>query len=133
MNKYLNILARALVAAIFLFSGLGKLIGFNETVAMAASEGLPLPTVSIAAAALIEIGAGLALLVGWQVRWASLALIAFLIPATLVFHAAHIGDPSQSRMQTVEVMKNMAIIGGLLKFYLGASSELRDGVARSSG
>ena len=29
MNKYLNILARALVAAIFLFSGLGKLIGFN--------------------------------------------------------------------------------------------------------
>jgi uncharacterized membrane protein YphA (DoxX/SURF4 family) len=95
MNKYLNILARALVAAIFLFSGLGKLIGFNETVAMAASEGLPLPTVSIAA-------------------------------------AAHIGDPSQSRMQTVEVMKNLAIIGGLLRFYLGASSELRDGVARSS-
>jgi putative oxidoreductase len=72
---------------------------------------------------LIEVGAGVALLAGWQVRWASLALMVFLIPATLVFHAAHLGDPTQGRMQMVEVLKNLAIMGGLLKFYVDGSSK----------
>ena len=123
MNKYLDPLSRALLAAIFVVSGFGKIAGFHETVAMAGAAGLPLPAFSIAIAALVEIAGGLALLAGWQVRWASLALIAFLIPATLLFHAAHLGDPAQSRMQMVEVMKNLAILGGLLKFYTGASSD----------
>jgi putative oxidoreductase len=123
MNKYLNPVSRALLAAIFVVSGFGKIAGFHEMVAMAGSAGLPLPAFSIAIAALVEIAGGLALLAGWQVRWASLALIVFLIPATLVFHAAHLGDPAQSRMQMVEVMKNLAILGGLLKFHADASSD----------
>ena len=131
MNKYLNPLSRALVAAIFLVSGLGKIAGFHDTVAMAGSAGLPLPAFSIGIAALVEIAGGLALLAGWQVRWASLALIAFLIPATLVFHAAHLGDPVQSRMQMVEVMKNLAILGGLLRFYADASSEAPEMAAQA--
>src|SRR6266566_5305454 len=123
MNQYLNPLSRALLAAIFVVSGFGKIAGFHETVAMAGAAGLPLPAVSIGIAVLVEIAGGLALLAGWQVRWASLSLIAFLIPATLLFHAAHLGDPAQSRMQMVEVMKNLAIMGGLLKFHADASSD----------
>src|SRR6185503_4111623 len=110
MNKYLNPLSRTLVALIFIISGFGKVAGFRETVAMAGPAGLPLPTIAIALAVLIEVGAGVALLAGWQVRWASLALMVFLIPATLVFHAAHLGDPTQGRMQMVEVLKNLAIM-----------------------
>jgi len=123
MNKYLNPLSRTLLAAIFLLSGFGKIAGFHATVAMAASAGLPLPSISIAIAALIEIVGGLGLLLGRQVRWSSLALIVYLIPATLVFHAAHLGDPAQGQMQLIEVMKNLAIMGGLLKFYADASAE----------
>src|SRR5437588_8825732 len=123
MNKNLNLLSRFLLAVIFVVSGCGKIANFQGTVAMAGSAGLPLPAFGIAIAALVEIAGGLALLAGWQVRWASLALIAFLIPATLLFHAAHLGDPAQSRMQMVEVMKNLAIMGGLLKFHADASSD----------
>jgi putative oxidoreductase len=123
MNQYLNPLSRALVAIIFIVSGIGKVVGFNEMVAVASSAGLPLPAVSIAIAALIEIAGGLALLAGWQVRWASLALVIFLIPTTLLFHAAHLGDPGQGRTQMVEVLKNLAIMGGLLKFYVDASGK----------
>ena len=115
MNKYLILLSRALVAAIFLFSGFGKIMGFQAMAGMAGSAGLPLPTVAIGIAIAIEIAGGLAILLGWQVRWASLALFLFLIPTTLVFHAA--------KMQTVEVLKNLAIMGGLLQFYINASSE----------
>jgi putative oxidoreductase len=123
MTRYLNPLSRALVAIIFIVSGVGKVFGFNEMVTVASSAGLPLPAVSIAIAALIEIAGGLALLAGWQVRWASLALVIFLIPTTLLFHAAHLGDPGQGRTQMVEVLKNLAIMGGLLKFYVDASGK----------
>ena len=124
MNKYLILLSRALVAAIFLFSGFGKIANFQAMVAMAGSAGLPLPTVAIGIAIAIEMAGGLAILLGWQVRWASLALFLFLIPTTLVFHAA--------KMQTVEVLKNLAIMGGLLRFYVDASGEAaRKDVSRS--
>jgi putative oxidoreductase len=114
-----------LVAIIFIVSGFGKVVGFDETVAVANSAGLPLPAIAIAIAALIEIAAGLALFAGWRTRWASLALLVFLIPATLLFHAAHLGNPAQGRMQMIEVLKNLAIMGGLLKFYLDGSVEAR--------
>jgi len=130
MNKYLNSLSRVLIAVIFVVSGFGKVTGFHEMVAMAGAAGLPLPTIAIAIAALIEIAGGFALLAGWQVRWASLALFAFLIPATLLFHAAHLGDPVQGRMQMIEVLKNLAIMGGLLKFYVDSSGESASVVAR---
>jgi len=115
MNTYLILLSRALVAAIFLCSGFGKIIGFQAMVAMARSAGLPLPAVAIGIASAIEIAGGLAILLGWQVRWASLVLFLFLIPTTLVFHVA--------KMQTVEVLKNLAIMGGLLRFYIDASGD----------
>jgi len=130
MNKYLNAISRALVAVIFLLSGFSKIAGFQQTVGIAAGAGLPLPAVSIAIAALVEIVAGLAFLVGWRVRWTSLALFLYLIPATLIFHAAHMGDPTQGRMQMIEVLKNLAIMGGLLKFYVDASGEAPGMAAR---
>src|SRR5882724_4483659 len=132
MNKNLNLLSRFLLAAIFVVSGCGKIANFHGMVAMASSAGLPLPAFAIAIAALVEIIAGLALLVGWQVRWASLTLIAFLIPATLVFHAAHLGDAGQSSLQMVEVLKNLAIMGGLLKFYASAVAGERYGAEPAS-
>ena len=121
MNKSLNFLSRALIAVIFVLSGFMKLANFQGMAGMAASTGLPLPSISIALAAFIEIAAGLALVAGWQVRWASLALFLYLIPATLIFHAAKLSDPAQAQMQMVEVLKNLAIMGGLLKFYVDAS------------
>ena len=122
MNKYLNPLSRALIAVIFLISGIGKVINFQQMVGYASSAGLPLPALAIAIAAVVELVAGVALIAGWQVRWASLALFVYLIPATLVFHAAHLGDPAQRQMQMIEVLKNLAIMGGLLKFYVDASA-----------
>jgi putative oxidoreductase len=129
VNKYLNPLSRALIAVIFLVSGVGKVLSFQQMVRAASSAGLPLPSIAIAIAALIEIIAGLALLAGWQVRWTSLTLFVYLIPTTLIFHAAKLSDPAQARMQMVEVLKNLAIMGGLLKFYVDASG----GAARDEG
>ena len=58
---------------------------------------------------LLEIGGALALIVGWQQRWAALALAGFSVIAAAVFHT-NFGD----QMQMIMFMKNLAIAGGLL-------------------
>jgi putative oxidoreductase len=117
---YLQILSRALIAAIFLMSAIGKLTNFGPTVAFSGQMGLPAPQLAIAAAIIIEVAGGLALLLGYRVRLATLALIVFMIPTTLIFHASQIGNAVGGQEQVAHVLKNLAIIGGLLKFYLDA-------------
>lgn len=116
MNSYLNPLARFLVSLIFIMSGVGKLFGFSQTAAMMESTGFPAPSLFLTGAIILEIGGGILLLVGYKTRWASLALIVFLIPATLIFHAANLADPAQTQMQMIQVLKNLAILGALVKF-----------------
>ena len=117
MNQSLNLLARILMAAIFIISGIGKITGFREAVHMAAATRLPAPEVAIACAAAIELLCGAALLLGWRVALASLVLFLYLIPVTILFHASKAG---QSHAQLIEVLKNLAIMGGLLRFYLSS-------------
>jgi len=116
MTKYLHISARALLALIFIISGLGKIAAFDQTKGFMAGAGLPFPELLLMATIAIEVAGGILLLIGYKTRLASAALAAFLVPVTFVFHASHIGDPGQAQLQLVEVLKNLAIIGGLLKF-----------------
>lgn len=48
-------------------------------------------------------------MLGYKARWGAIALIIFLIPATIIFHT-NFAEP----MQTIAFMKNLAILGGLL-------------------
>ncbi len=116
MNNILHPLARFLVALIFLLSGAGKLFGFSDTAQMMAGAGFPAPSVFLACAIAIEIIGGTLLLVGYKTRYASVALVVFLIPATIIFHAANIGDPVHGQEQMINMLKNLAILGALLKF-----------------
>jgi uncharacterized membrane protein YphA (DoxX/SURF4 family) len=105
MNTYLlHPLARFLVALIFIMSGMGKLFGFAQTAAMMEGVGFPAPSLFLVGAILLEVVGGVLLLVGYKARWGSLALIVFLIPATLIFHAANLADPAQAQMQMIQVL-----------------------------
>lgn len=107
MDSFLNLAARILMAQIFIISGIGKITGYAGTQAYMAKAGVPgalLPLVI-----LTELGGALALLFGFQARWAALALAAFSVLAALLFHL-HPGD----QMQMINFMKNLAIAGGLL-------------------
>lgn len=116
MNTYLHPLSRFLVALIFIMSGVGKIFGFTKTAAMMEGVGFPAPSLFLVGAILLEIVGGVLLLVGYKARWASLALVVFLVPATLIFHAANIGDPAHGQEQMINVLKNFAILGALVKF-----------------
>ncbi|MGH8593253.1 MAG: DoxX family protein [Gammaproteobacteria bacterium] len=105
---------RILLALIFIGSGFGKITGFEDTAAYMASNGMPMVEVSLIAAILIELGAGLLLAVGYKARGAALAILLFLIPTTPIFHAFWAVDPDQVRMQMIQFQKNLAIMGGML-------------------
>lgn len=123
MNMILHPLARFAVAFIFIMSGAGKMFGFAQTAAMMEKVGFPAPDFFLVGAIALELIGGILLLAGLKTRWASLALILFMIPATLIFHAAFIGDPAQNQMQITEVLKNLAIIGALVKFLADGAGE----------
>lgn len=108
------LLGRILIAVMFVISGFGKLTGFDGTVGYIASKGLPLPQVLAAIAILIELGGGLALILGWKTRWAALAFIVFLLVITPIFHNYWAVPPEQMMGQKINFMKNVTILGGML-------------------
>ena len=107
MTNISNLIGRILLAAIFLLAGINKIPGYAGTQAYMESMGVPGMLLPLVIA--LEIGAALALIVGWQTRLAAAALAVFTIASALLFHA-DFGDQTQM----ILFMKNWAIAGGLL-------------------
>ena len=108
------LIGRIMLAAIFVISGYDKIGNFAGTASYIASKGLPLPEVGAALAIVLELGAGILLILGLKTRWAALALAAFTLGATYYFHAFWTMPEAQKMMQSLMFQKNLAIIGGLL-------------------
>ena len=104
---------RFLLALMFVMAGFSKITGFAGTVGYMASKGMPAAEVLAALTIVLEIGGGLALLFGWQARWAALALALFTLLASVIFHNFWALPEAQKMMQQLMFMKNLAIVGGL--------------------
>ena len=116
-NGVALLVARVLMAAIFISAGFSKIGGYDGAQAYMQSGGVPgilLPLVI-----LLELGGGLALLVGFKTRWVALALGAFCIASALLFHMKF-GD----RAQTTNFMKNLSMAGGFLALYVAGAGKL---------
>ncbi len=109
------LLGRVLISQIFIVSGLSKLSNWSGTAGMMEAKGMPLVPLLLAGAIVVELGGGLALLVGLWGRSAALVLFLFLIPTTIVFHNFWAYADARERMpQLINFQKNLAIMGGLL-------------------
>jgi putative oxidoreductase len=108
------LVARILLALMFVLSGISKLTGIEGTAGYIASVGLPAAQLLAIGAGVLEVVAGVMLIVGWQARWAALALAAFTVIASLLFHNYWAMPKEQQFMQQLMFMKNLAITGGLL-------------------
>lgn len=107
--KYGPLVARILLAALFLLSGLSKIFNFAGTVGYIESVGLPMGAVLAVAAIIIEIAAGLGLVLGFWGRVSALLLMGYTLLATAFFH---LNFSDQSQM--IAALKNLAVVGGLL-------------------
>ena len=110
----LVLVGRILLALIFVTSGASKLANIAGTAGYIASAGLPAASLLAVLAGLLEVVAGLALIVGFQARWAALALGVFTLVASVIFHAYWAVPEAQQMVQQLMFMKNLAISGGML-------------------
>lgn len=110
----LSLIGRIFLAAIFVWSGWGKIGGFEGLVGQIASKGFPVPQVFAAATIVIEVGVSLMLVAGWKARWAALVLAAFTVIVTFFFHNFWAVPEAQKMMQQLQFTKNLGLIGGLL-------------------
>jgi putative oxidoreductase len=108
------LVGRILVALIFIISGVGKITAYSGTAGFMASKGVPLVDVLLPLTILVELGGGLLIALGWKVRWAAAAIFLFLIPVTLVFHNPVGLPPAEAQQQTINLLKNLSIMGGML-------------------
>jgi putative oxidoreductase len=113
-SSYTALLGRVLLSFMFILAGFGKLGDIQGAMAYTASGGLPgffvLPAIAV------EILGGIAVLIGWQTRWAALALAAFSVLTAVLYHyVPALGLEGFERTgQIINFQKNLAIAGGFL-------------------
>lgn len=98
---------RVLISLIFVMAGLNKIGGYAGTQGYMESMGVPGVLLPLVIA--FEVGAGLAVILGWQTRVAAFLLAGFSVLSAVIFHA-DLGNQAQFIM----FAKNIAIAGGFL-------------------
>jgi putative oxidoreductase len=129
MTSPLTLLARCLLALIFIVSGLRKALAFGPVSGMMAANGFPLPEAFLIATILLEIVGGVMLIANWNAKYAAWALAAFTLAAGSIFHGFwHVwsAPPNVFNNELNHFLKNIAIVGGLLL----VADRVRDGTGR---
>lgn len=116
MTPWAAVCGRTLMAVLFLASGAGKAAHFAATCDLLDKRGLPLAAALAGLATSIEVLGGACLVLGLRTRLAAMLLAAYLVPVTAVFH----WGPEQG----VQLLKNLAIIGGLLTLVAHGPGEM---------
>ena len=104
---YFNTIGRILMSAIFLLSGISKASAFEATQGYMTAMGVPadiLPVVIV-----FEIGAAIAIIIGFKPRAIAFMLAGFTLLTAVLFH-----NPLGDQVQFIMFMKNIAIAGGFL-------------------
>lgn len=108
-RNILPLIARILLVAIFLWSGVNKILHPTETQAYMAAFGIPFTWFFLPAAIALELLGGLSVLLGIYPRLGASALAFFTLITGFIFHS-NFSDP----IEQIMFMKNLTMVGGLL-------------------
>src|SRR5262245_52728391 len=116
MKAYLPPLARLLMSSLFIWDGILQLRDPSGTAEYFANVHAPIPDVSVWISIVFHLLAGLGILVGFKIRWAAAALVAFCLGTAFGVHLAA-GD-----------FNNMIHFGFLYVMIYGVGAMSIDGV-----
>ena len=115
---------RALLALLFILAGLAKALGPQPFLEHMAAFGVP--TFLLPAVIVLEVGGGIALMLGWRLRDAAGALSLFCLLTALVFH-----HDLASKAERTLFFKDIALAGALLAMAAGAEQRRRAELQRA--
>ena len=121
------LLGRFLFVLIFLMSGPRHFL--NQTIAYAASQGVPMASIAVPFSGVLALAGGLSILLGYRARIGAWLIVLFLAAVTPMLHRFWgVTDPMMYQMQFIMFMKNVSMIGGaLLITQLGSGPWSLDG------
>jgi putative oxidoreductase len=87
----------------------------GQTIAYAASQGVPLASIAVPFSGLLALAGGLSILLGYRARIGAWLIVLFLVGVTPMLHNFWtVTDPMMYQMQMVMFMKNVSMLGGAL-------------------
>lgn len=104
-------IGRLLIAAIFIISGVLKLISPGSTIGYITAMGLPAPVLGYVGAMVLELACATLLVLGYRTRIVAWVLAIYCVVTAVIFHHA-LADQNQM----FNFLKNLAMAGGLLAF-----------------
>ena len=116
-NNSILLVARCLVAGLFVWSGIGQVQGYDETASFMIHHGVMSNLLPIAV--FIELAGGILLIAGYRMRFTVLVLASFCVMTALLFHANF-----NDHAQMFHFLKNCAIAGGLLALNVAGPGRL---------
>ncbi len=107
------LLGRFLFVLIFLMSGPRHFL--SQTIAYAASQGVPMARIAVPLSGLLAVAGGLSILLGFRAKIGAWLIVLFLACVTPMMHNFWaVSDPMMHQMQFVMFMKNLSMMGGAL-------------------
>ncbi|MGC1387231.1 MAG: DoxX family protein [Steroidobacteraceae bacterium] len=125
MKPYADLVGRVLIATVFVLAGWGKISAYAGTQVYMQSAGVPgalLPLVI-----LLELGGGIAIVIGFYTRTVALLLAGFSIIAGALFHGG-----SSDQMQQIMLLKDLGLAGGFLFLVANGAGRLSIDARRGS-
>jgi putative oxidoreductase len=112
------LLARVLLALLFLIFGWNKLTGFQGTVSYMQAVGAPVPVISTIIATIVELFGGLAVLLGIFTRPVAVLLAVYSIVTAYIGHRYWTMTGLPQFEAEINFYKNVSIAGGFLLLYV---------------
>jgi putative oxidoreductase len=109
LNDYLPTLARVLMCSLFIWDGVLQLRDPAGTVQYFTSLHVPTPQIAVWVSIAIHLLGGLAILIGFMIRWAAAALILLCFGTAFGIHL-----PAGDMDNMVNFYKNLVMAGGFL-------------------
>lgn len=111
--------ARALLAAVFLYSGFDKLLHWRAGIKEVADLSLPWPSLFATGTIAIQLAGGLAVISGIGAAYGAAMLAAFTIAATLLGHRFWLLHGDTAKRELTTGLEHLAIVGGLVLVIFG--------------
>jgi putative oxidoreductase len=105
-------LGRLLFALIFIMSGPRHFL--SETIAYAASQGVPMASIAVPFSGTLALIGGLSILLGYRAKIGAWLIVLFLAGITPMHNFWAVADPMMHQMQMIMFMKNLSMLGGAL-------------------
>jgi len=118
LREPLLLAARVLLTLLFISFGWQKLTDFAGTIAYFSQTGIQLPEIAAVIAVIMELGVGLAILLGALTRPLALLLGAYTIVTALLGHDFWTMSGAARLEAEINFFKNLSILGGFVLLYL---------------